>query len=254
MAEKLHEIIQMLKSKFLRKNKDVQEEEDYEYYQEIQEDEIEQPITYEVQDDTDFHKEENITKASDDKLSPNAQKAVALVLIFLGMAAIGYMLNPFADKPKDTAQQGSATKQERKADMAKPASSQANELALALKKNPFIEVRAMQPESETSATAAQSTNKVSYAANTSLPAIPNNYPRPRVPMPGQTGSIPQAPAAPSGGQVTVQGILTGEDGNNMAIMSDGSVVGEGETFQDGRIAYIGGDGITFENGNRLEYK
>lgn len=254
MAEKLHEIIQMLKSKFLKKNKDAQDEENYEYYQELQEDEIDQPITYEVQDDTNFHDEGNTATAADDKLSPNAQKAIALVLIFLGMAAIGYILNPFADKPTDTAQQGGATKQERQADMADSAISQTNELALALKKNPFIEVRAIQPEGEPSAVTVQPTNKVSYAANTSLPAIPNNYPRPRVPMPGQTGVMPQTPAAPSGGQVTVQGILTGEDGNNMAIMSDGSVVGEGETFQDGRIAYIGGDGITFENGNRLEYK
>ena len=39
----------------------------------------------------------------------------------------------------------------------------------------------------------------------------------------------------------------------MAIMSDGSVVYEGETYQDGRIAYIGGDGITFDDGSSLKY-
>ena len=48
--------------------------------------------------------------------------------------------------------------------------------------------------------------------------------------------------------------MTGEDGTNIAILSDGTVVGEGETYNDGRIAYIGGDGIRFDNGDKLEYK
>ena len=48
--------------------------------------------------------------------------------------------------------------------------------------------------------------------------------------------------------------MTGEDGTNIAILSDGTVVGEGETYHDGRIAYIGGDGIQFDNGDKLEYK
>ena len=36
-------------------------------------------------------------------------------------------------------------------------------------------------------------------------------------------------------------------------MSDGSVVSAGESYQDGRIAYIGGDGIHFDDGSSIKY-
>lgn len=93
-----------------------------------------------------------------------------------------------------------------------------------------------------------------------LPAIPGSYPRPSLPAIPQAGSIP-APSTPPAaapkpsqqGGASVQGVLTGEDGNNMAIMSDGTVLSEGESYRDGRIAYIGGDGIHFDNGNTIPY-
>ena len=80
----------------------------------------------------------------------------------------------------------------------------------------------------------------------SLPAIPQaSTPRPSVP----------APTAPSQSQQpTVSGVLTGEDGNNMAIMSDGKVVSAGDNYNGDRIAYIGGDGIKFDNGHSIGYK
>ena len=71
-------------------------------------------------------------------------------------------------------------------------------------------------------------------------------------MPLPSGAPAAQPPKPSQ-QASVQGVITGEDGENMAIMSDGSVVSEGETYQDGRIAYIGGDGITFDDGSSLKY-
>lgn len=40
----------------------------------------------------------------------------------------------------------------------------------------------------------------------------------------------------------------------MAIMSDGTVVSEGEYYNDNRISWIGGDGIHFENGESIKYK
>ena len=53
----------------------------------------------------------------------------------------------------------------------------------------------------------------------------------------------------------VQGVITGSNPtDNIAIMGDGRVVTVGETFNDGRIAYIGGDGITFEDGSKLNFK
>ena len=71
-----------------------------------------------------------------------------------------------------------------------------------------------------------------------------------MPSPAPSSSAP----ASQGGSASVQGVLTGDDGENMAIMSDGRVVQEGDTYQDGRIAYIGGDGITFEDGHSISYK
>ena len=89
----------------------------------------------------------------------------------------------------------------------------------------------------------------SYSAPRSipLPAIPG---RGTVPIPSSSTSAPQ----PQANSASVQGVLTGDDGENMAIMSDGRVVQEGDTYQDGRIAYIGGDGITFEDGHSISYK
>lgn len=92
----------------------------------------------------------------------------------------------------------------------------------------------------------------SYTAPAALPAIP----RPNLPafqIPQQPGTVAAPPAAvPAKPQV--QGILSGGNGGNMAILSDGRIVSEGDTFQDGRIAYIGGDGITMEDGSLIVYK
>ena len=58
----------------------------------------------------------------------------------------------------------------------------------------------------------------------------------------------------AGGPVKVTGVMTGSDGSGIAILSDGSVVSAGESYKDGRIAFIGGDGIHFEDGKVMEYK
>jgi len=47
--------------------------------------------------------------------------------------------------------------------------------------------------------------------------------------------------------------MTGGDGNGMAILSDGTVLSAGDTYNDGRIAYIGGDGIHFDDGSTMKY-
>lgn len=96
--------------------------------------------------------------------------------------------------------------------------------------------------------------------NGALPVIPGNLPRPNIPaftLPNlpQNSALPAIPSTPakSQSQASVQGVFTGDDGNNMAIMSDGSVVSAGESYQDGRIAYIGGDGIHFDDGSSIKY-
>jgi len=52
----------------------------------------------------------------------------------------------------------------------------------------------------------------------------------------------------------VQGIITADNGKNIAIMSNGEVLTEGERYLDGRIAYIGGDGIEMDNGKKIKMK
>lgn len=115
--------------------------------------------------------------------------------------------------------------------------------------NPFVDLNSLQ--------AQQKKERESFYGNQGLPPIPaGSIPAPNV------GSIPipQLPAgamppvnANIGGKAKVSGILSGPEGN-IAIMSDGKVVSVGDTYADGRIAYIGGDGIQFDDGHKLEYK
>ena len=128
--------------------------------------------------------------------------------------------------------------------------------------NPFVEIGAGATPAQVAANLPKvpggSVPAISrYSGNGSLPQIPSYNPRPNipsgVPMPASApGSASQVPA-PSSNQPTVQGVVTGEDGNNMAIMSDGSVLSAGESYKDGRVAYIGGDGIKFENGSSMKF-
>lgn len=88
----------------------------------------------------------------------------------------------------------------------------------------------------------------------SLPAIPAYQPRPNVgsiPIPGAPPSTPPIPQAPNEGKI--QGVFVGESGKSMAII-DGKIVSEGDLYSDSRIAYIGGDGIKFDNGKTIQYK
>lgn len=112
----------------------------------------------------------------------------------------------------------------------------------ALMINPFIEISNLQKNHGT----------------LPLPVIPGNS---AVPAP-DIGAIPVpapvVPEIPAGVQpakaVTVKGIATSKNGKGVAIMSDGSVLTEGQTYNDNRISYIGGEGIKFDDGNHMEYK
>lgn len=96
--------------------------------------------------------------------------------------------------------------------------------------------------------------------NGSLPVIPGYQPRPNVgsvpipsmpPIPG-SGYVgePQVATAP---QNAVKGVFTGNDGKNMAIMSDGKIIQEGDNYGGNRITAISGNGIQFDNGNNISY-
>ena len=50
------------------------------------------------------------------------------------------------------------------------------------------------------------------------------------------------------------GLITKPNGESIAIMGDGTVLSEGDTYKgDRRVTFIGGDGITFDDGNTVPF-
>lgn len=91
-------------------------------------------------------------------------------------------------------------------------------------------------------------------ASANLPVIPGYQPRPNLPQIPSRNSERNSEAIPQQQKpAQVQGIFIGGR-SSMAIMSDGTVVSEGEYYNDNRISWIGGDGIHFENGESIKYK
>lgn len=89
-----------------------------------------------------------------------------------------------------------------------------------------------------------------------LPVIPsyqpgnlnkNNIPMPEIPYLYDQKNRQTAPTA------KVSGVLVGQDGKNMAIMGDGKIVQEGDSYNGSEISRISNDGIHFENGNTISY-
>lgn len=122
--------------------------------------------------------------------------------------------------------------------------------------NPFIEIKEFDVSKDNIADMAAAHNPGTVPAmprstNIPLPAIPNHPMQAGIPQVSNPSSN-QPPA--SSDRIAVQGIAMGENGSNIAIMSDGKVVSEGDVYRDNRIAYIGGDGITFDNGTKVRYE
>lgn len=157
---------------------------------------------------------------------------------FLFIAIVGYfILGSSTDKPKATAPKQNIA-YEKKENI-----SEAKQIPIDFSKNPFGDIS----EFENSPGADGSfTGQL-----TRIPAIPHGQiPIPSLPegIPKPGSSAPVAVTAPK-----VSGIVTSNSGENIAIMSDGRVVSSGDTFNSNRIAYIGGDGITFDNGDFWAY-
>lgn len=185
-----------------------------------------------------------------------------VILLCLGYTVVNF----FSDKPAPQTPSIPETQQgaEKTTDSAAAGTISIHEPGLddLLKVNPFVELKNMAivassgmplPAIPQGAESRSGSGLSSFAPHSiPLPAIPghNSVPVPSSSMPS---SSPPAPASQSGA-ANVRGILTGDDGENIAIMSDGRVVQKGDTYHDGRIAYIGGDGITFEDGHSISYK
>lgn len=122
--------------------------------------------------------------------------------------------------------------------------------------NPFIEIKEFDVSKDNIADMAAAHNPGTVPAmprstNIPLPAIPNHSMQAGIPQVSNPSSN-QPPV--SSDRIAVQGIAMGDNGSNIAIMSDGRVVSEGDVYRDNRIAYIGGDGITFDNGTKVRYE
>ena len=124
--------------------------------------------------------------------------------------------------------------------------------------NPFVEASSMNPDNNNSMSIPSLPGEMRSipASAKAIPAIPS------VPRPEISASPPAGMPLPNdmnvqgaGSPASVQGVITGSNPeDNVAIMGDGTVVSVGETYHDGRIAYIGGDGITFDNGKQIKLK
>lgn len=199
--------------------------------------------------------------------SSRAKKLIVVNLVGIGFLGGLFLYTHMDDRPdaKPNPQQ-TATQSTKKT---------LHPLNLTAYANPFVDVQAVKKDGGTipangplpqipamqqsqHITPSSSSSSIPAIRSTPLPNLPV-IPQAQAPSNPSASPMPLPPNAPNAQapkpsqQASVQGVVTGEDGENMAIMSDGSVVSEGETYQDGRIAYIGGDGITFDDGSSLKY-
>lgn len=116
-------------------------------------------------------------------------------------------------------------------------------------KNPFIDLSLLH-----AAGSAGNGVELPYIDGSGRRALPD-IPRPSVspellPSPGEI----RTPDAPAQKAATVGGIITGADGSAIAIMGDGTVLSEGDTYKgDRRVTFIGGEGISFDNGDSIAF-
>lgn len=120
--------------------------------------------------------------------------------------------------------------------------------------NPFIDLTALRGMG----TASSSGMDLPYIEATGNRALPD-IPRPAVspdllPVPGEIRT-PAAPVGAMAAEATMGGIIKGADGNSIAIMGDGTVLSEGDTYKgDRRVTFIGGEGLQFDNGDAIPFK
>lgn len=152
-----------------------------------------------------------------------------------------------AQKPQPTASAASESKQET---VMLPAQDVASGI---FGSNPFIDLSSLRSIVSASA-GAMELPRFGANRNMALPDVPRPAVSPDlIPSPGEirtpAGPVGSAAAAPSMG-----GLIKSADGSAIAIMGDGTVLSEGDTYKgDRRVTFIGGDGITFDDGNSIAF-
>lgn len=120
--------------------------------------------------------------------------------------------------------------------------------------NPFIDLTALRGMG----TASSAVMDLPYIGSNGTRALPD-IPRPIVspdllPAPGEIRT-PAAPVGMMAAETTMGGIIKAAGGNSIAIMGDGTVLSEGDTYKgDRRVTFIGGEGLQFDNGDSIPFK
>lgn len=201
------------------------------------------------------------------------EKIVIVTLVFLGGAVFSY--TQFFDTFHKSAEIDTVIKSNG-ADITKAANKKVNTIdnnksfsvSLAATNNPFVlsdgyqnvadmsqqrqEKYAMEQQRAQNLPAIPSYGYNGYSAPSGSPSVyfPGGKTLPPIPsinnpnMP--TASMPGSP------QSQIQGIMTDENGNQMAIV-DGKFVTAGDKLNGSTISSINNDGILFNNGNKISY-
>ena len=119
--------------------------------------------------------------------------------------------------------------------------------------NPFIDLTTLRG-GITAAPSGMELPHIGSNGNRVLPDIPRPTVSPDLlPAPGEIRT-PAGPAGAVTAPATVGGIIKGANGNSIAIMGDGTVLAEGDSYKgDRRVTFIGGDGLQFDNGDAISF-
>lgn len=209
---------------------------------------------------------------SDNKKENDPKKVAVLVLLLFVLAGAGYfvfsMIAPGLFATNNGAQQNNNKKQNKKSSIIVVEDRSGN-----IPQNPFVakgQVAALAVVEGVFPKKEPVSNQGSNAGTQRVVVPPASTPRfnpPAIPQASapvtrrMVPAIPATSAKPSASapQTAVSNSpkLTGiieSDGGSVAVMSDGTVVSSGDTYSDGRIAYIGGDGIHFDNGKTITFE
>ena len=196
-----------------------------------------------------------------------ALKKALLMLILLGLLggiiffAYQYVMTEGEEEFSPTEIIETAVAKEKPAERKKAKAEKA--VAMTIPTNPFIsskELSAKATEKNSSTTEVKTEVQSQSPTQMVLPQIPKTQvvqsqpikmPETRTIVNPMTMETKEVPIQNEG---NVQGVITTDNGKNIAIMSNGEVLSEGERYLDGRIAYIGGDGIEMDNGRKIKLK
>lgn len=128
--------------------------------------------------------------------------------------------------------------------------------------NPFVEMNNIDPlENSEKARAQNQRIRVTQEGSGEHPVTYG--PTGSIPLPniGSAGKpldmeIPTMPRAGSvrGDRSSVKGIMSDENGNAMAIMSDGKIIQSGDTYNGNTVSEVNDGGVIFDDGSTLAYK